>query len=295
MTLNRPTFRLSLLVAALLLALPWAASAQTAGSSNTEDPANPSYVLDILENGESAEGLFSGDVTAQLFGFLGSAGDVVTISMTQEEDSDLDPYLVLLGPAGQVVAKDDDSGEVTSSALISEVELPANGSYFIIASSFSEINGIMTSEDSADEPADQVFTISLSGITAPPEEESQYFSSRLTLGEAFDGYSTPEEPVYFFTYVAEAGEVIDVTVTSEQFDTFLMVFAPGGYRIAFNDDGEGIGTDSSVSGVVLEEAEKYLIFATDVAFPNAGIEDAALEYKGGDFVITLSAGTALTK
>lgn len=293
---NRISLRLSVILAVFLLAVPWIVNAQAAGASNTRDPNNPSYLLEILEDGESAEGLLTVDVTAQLFGFLGSAGDTVTISMTQEADSSLDPYLVLLGPAGQVVAKDDDGGKTAFSAQISKVELPANGSYFIIASSFRGINATFTLTD-AERAAvvDETFTITVNGITAPPEDESQYFSSRLVLDEPFDGYSTPQEPVYFFTYVATAGEVVDVTLTSEQFDTLVMVFGPGGNRIAANDDGESIGTNSSVTGVVLEEAEKYLVFATDVAFPNAGDEDAALKYKGGDFVIELSAGTPLLR
>jgi len=299
MTFNRPTLRFSLMLAALLLALPWALSAQTAGASSDEDETNPNYIVITLDDGVAADGLLTADVTAQLYAFDGSAGDIVTVTMTQSEDSSLDPYIVLLGPLGQLVAKDDDSGELASSAQITEVELPANGSYFIIAASFKTINAIVvptggTETKISDE--EFAYTVSASGFTAPPEEERQFFTSRLVTGVSDDGYSTLAEPVYYFTYVsAEDGEVVDINLTSEQFDTVVMVFGPGGDRIAANDDGEGVGTNSSLIGVVLPEQAKYLMFATDVAFPNAGNPEATLKYKGGDFTIIVTAGTSEIK
>ncbi len=298
MTLKRPTLHLSFILTLLFLALPWAASAQTAGASSDEDETNPNYLVVSLDDGETIDGALTADVTAQLFAFDGSAGDIVTVTMTQSKDSSLDPYVVLLGPLGQVVAKDDDSGTESLSAQITDVELPANGSYFIIASSFKSINAIVNSSDT-DAPADDEnleYTVSVSGITAPPEEEALFFTSRLESGVSSTGYSTLEEPVYYFTYVsADDNETVDINLTSEQFDTLVMVFGPGGDRIAANDDGEGVGTNSSVTGVDLPEQAKYLIFATDVGFPNAGNSEAVLQYKGGDFEITVMPGISNDK
>ena len=295
MTLNRPTLRFSLMLAVLLLALPWAASAQTAGASSNDDETNPNYQVVSLDDGETVEGLLTADVTAQLYAFDGSEGDKVTVTMTQDAGSSLDPYIVLLGPYGQLIAKDDDSGKTASSAQITDAELPANGSYFIIASSFKTINAIVRASDEDVQPVDEdlAYTVSVNGITAPPDADRQFFTSRLEFGVSSEGYSTLAEPVYYFTYVsAEDNEVVDVTLTSEDFDTLLMVFGPGGDRIAANDDGESIGTNSAVTGVILPEQAKYLVFATDVAFPNAGNEEASLKYEGGDFEIVVTAGVA---
>ena len=60
----------------------------------------------------------SEDMQAQLYAFDATKGDTVTITMTQIDD-DLDPFLVLLGSAGEVIATDDDSGTVSLSAEIS--------------------------------------------------------------------------------------------------------------------------------------------------------------------------------
>jgi len=282
---RRSLLAVALAASAILIAIfPFAASAQ----SDEEDPTNPNFLLTILEDGESAESFFDGDVTAELFAFYGTTGDVVTLTMTQAEDSELDPYLVVLGSAGQLIAVDDDGGDVSLSAEIAELELPADGIYLVIASSFDYINSIVSTEPLEEE---QAFTISLTGATMPADEDSkQYFSSRLEIGDSFEGYSTLDEPVYYFTLVTlEDGGAIDVTVASEDFDTLVMVFGPGGGRIAVNDDDEeNAGTDSAVRGVELLDTGKYLIFATDVAFPNVGDEEAELEYTGGDFTITVT-------
>lgn len=64
--------------------------------------------------------------------FEGQAGQIVSIAMDVYDQSTLDPYLVLLGPDGSEIARDDDSGGGTNpvTALI-VTELPADGVYTI--------------------------------------------------------------------------------------------------------------------------------------------------------------------
>ena len=61
--------------------------------------------------------------------FEGSAGDIITISMTS---ADFDTFLELYGPNLLRVAMDDDSGGETNSQ-ISSVVLPQSGIYSIVA------------------------------------------------------------------------------------------------------------------------------------------------------------------
>lgn len=296
MTLNRSTPRFTVLLALLLvLALPWAASAQSAGPAGgapSGDPSDPDFLLTLLEDGVAVEGVFEGDVTAQLYGFFGSEGDVVTVEMLQADDSGLDPFIVLLGPAGQVIGSDDDSGPQPLSSLIDGVELPVSGSYFILASTYTYIDNVLEESDAALAEA-QPYTLTVSGFTEPENPEDRlFFSGDLELGATSEGYSTLEEPVYYYTFiVAEdaAPVTVDLSVSSLDFDTLAMVFGPGGTRLAVNsDDPEGIGTDSAIRGLELTEPGKYLFFATDVFFYNAGVGGAMLEYTGGDFTIILS-------
>jgi len=61
--------------------------------------------------------------------FDGESGDNVTIDMTSEDDT----YLILLGPDGTIVAENDDYEGLDSRI---ETELPSDGSYTIVATSF---------------------------------------------------------------------------------------------------------------------------------------------------------------
>lgn len=288
---KRAVFRLSLVLAAMMLALPFAASAQDATETPEQDPANPLYELHILADGETVQGFFAQDVTAQLYAFPAHAGDVVSVEMLQEIDSTLDPYIVVLGPRGQVLAKDDDSGDLELSARVKDLEIPQDGMYFVIASSFTTINAIITGGAPLDEDVSLRYAITVSGHTPTEDDELSYATSPLKLGDELIGYSNEDEPVFYFTHVAEADSAIDISLSSTDFDTLLMVFAPGGHRIAVNDDSDGAAnpTDSGVSGLVLGEAGKYLIFATDIYFTSVPDEDTTLEFTGGDFTITLNA------
>jgi hypothetical protein len=96
-----------------------------------------------------------------------------------------------------------------------------------------------------------------------------------------------EEPVFYFIFDGLAGQVVDIAMESDEFDTVLHVFAPGGNRIAVNDDYDG-ETNSAIVGLELPEDGVYLVFATDVFFYNAVNEDTeSLVYTGGEFQITL--------
>ena len=62
--------------------------------------------------------------------FEGNEGDVVTMTASSTE---ADPVIVLLGPDNQPLAGDDDSGNSIDS-LISEFELPEDGTYTLLVS-----------------------------------------------------------------------------------------------------------------------------------------------------------------
>ena len=95
----------------------------------------PRLNIPILLDGDTFVDSFSGDVGTRLYAFNASEGDEVTISMVQLHD-DLDPFLVLLGPRGELIAADDDSGSEPFSAMVSQVKLPASGGYFLMATSY---------------------------------------------------------------------------------------------------------------------------------------------------------------
>jgi hypothetical protein len=277
------------LLLVVLLLLPLAALHAQEATEQTD-----LGVRAVLADGDLVSGVFEGTATAHLYAFYGTAGDVFTVSMTQAEDSDLDPFIVVLGPSGEVIAADDDSGEeVIFSSLIEGVELPADGVYFILTTSFIAIDNILVEIGETGEgmEAGAAYELSISGITAPRDDvdpEALLINvSEIAVGDTLEAESTAEFPVVYAVFTGTAGDVVTVMAASDDIDTVLHVFAPSGDRIAINDDDdvEG-GLNSAVRDLELPEDGPYLIFAADVFFYDLSDEAEAAEYEGG--VITVS-------
>ncbi|MEO1287594.1 MAG: PPC domain-containing protein [Chloroflexota bacterium] len=261
------TRMLFILLAVLALAIPTFAQ-------DDEDL----LLINILEDGDEVEDALTEDVMMFLYGFNGLEGDEVTISMDAQSD-ELDPYLVLLGPAGELIAFDDDSGG-SLDALIEDAELPYTGTYFIIASSISFMGGFdyFFDEDELE------FELTIDGIGKADEDDEAnflYYSGDLFDGETIQGYSNEDEVVFYWTFFGEEGDEVSIELESNDFDTLLYLFAPGGIRIAGNDDANG--TDSEIENIELPEDGRYLVFATGFGFTSALNGD----YEGGDFDISL--------
>lgn len=220
-----------------------------------------------LEDGEAVSGVFEDVVNAQLYMFLGSAGDEVTIEMVQAEESLLDPFLVLIGSRGQVYAEDDDSGDVPLSALIDGFELPEDGLYFVLATSFNGLRRGAVDDEEGMEP--EFYELTVSGINTPDDledaESYAYFSGRMAPGDANVLELTVEEPIFFVTFSASDDEAVTITTSDDgdgdPVDTLLYLFNPFGERIAVNDDA-GDGTLFSQIETLTEEEGIYMVFAT---------------------------------
>jgi hypothetical protein len=296
--LRSRTIFLLMLTAALLVSVA-AVSAQDATEAATSEAAStaasvPIGVKAILLDGDVIDGTFESEVTAHLYGFNASEGDVVTISMTQPEDSVLDPYLVLMDANGAVIAADDDSGEdPLYSSLISNVLLEDGGSYFVLATSFVYIDNLLaemtTGQD--DIEAGQTYELTINGITAPEGVDPEVVTinaETMTPGSTIEGESTADAPVAFYTFAGAEGDVRTITLESEDFDAILHVFAPNGDRVAINNNDPGLGgTDAAVRDLTVAEAGTYLIWATDKFFYDYTTMTAATTYEGGAFTLGL--------
>lgn len=93
-----------------------------------------------LAYGEGATGFIDATTAEIHYTFNGAAGDVVTITMVAEENTNLDSVLRLLDPSGNVVAENDDAADLSLGRFNSQIvafELPASGEYTIVATRFS--------------------------------------------------------------------------------------------------------------------------------------------------------------
>jgi len=257
--------RISVLAAVFLLVAA-AAFAQTAQV--------PLEDLPLLEEGSVSQDSFNEDVTARLYAFQGSAGDVISVAMAQlDEEGDLDPYLLLFAPDGTLLAVDDDSGAVFLSALIDSVELPQDGTYLVLATSLFYLDST-----EPDVPELQEYALGVQGATAPEGDEPATLEALpLEASSSVSAESTPEMPGIFFAFAGNAGDTVNITMESEEFPTLLHLFTPDGTRVAVDA--------SAISDLTLEEDGVYLILATDAFFYEALEEDGF--FLGGAFTLTL--------
>lgn len=154
---------------------------------------------DSLNYGDTVEGTLEAGQRGE-YTFTGSAGDVVSVRL---ESSDFDSYLYLLGPDGSELMVNDDGGGGLDS-LISGYELPADGTYTIQASSYSDTGA-------------GAFTLSLETFELQVIEYGQ----RITLDSSMSGSA--------YTFNADVGDIVTVSLrASDGFDNRMEMNGPDG-------------------------------------------------------------------
>jgi hypothetical protein len=197
--------------------------------------------------------------------------------MVADDPEALDPFLLLLGPAGEVYAVNDDVSGSDFSAQITQFELPTDGAYFVLATTFNDLvqGGIQETDDDTDGPLS--YQIGLTGATVPPgledTEEFEYIAAEVEIGDEVILEITPEEPIFYVTFLAEEGDVIDIITeenTGEFVNTLLYVFDRFGNRLAVSSGGT-TGDDfyAAIEGFDVPEDGLYLVFATSSNFYQA--------------------------
>lgn len=244
----------------------------TTGMAQAQDAA---YELPALENGDTVDGLFEENIISQLYAFYATAGDNISISMTQDGDSELDPFLVLLDSEGVVLAYDDDSGGQFS-ALI-EYTIEDDGAYFVLATSFYNNYLDGTETETSEE---QAYSLSISGQNTPSDVDNADIVSleveSLNFGDVVNGESSEDAPAAIFSFEGQAGTSVSVGVSTDGFNSVVYLFAPDGSRIA---------VDPSLVSLELEEDGVYLVVVVDWYFYQAIDNDG--EFEGGEFSLEL--------
>lgn len=196
--------------------------------------------------------------------FDGSAGENVEISMGSQVG---DTYLQLLDPDGNVIAENDDAGRSLNSSL--ETDLPADGEYTIVATSFSE-QDTFEYELSLNVSAGGEGGADLRTIRDGQTRESELDESDPQAG-FLRGYY---EPV---TFDGESGQSVTIDMSSASGDTYLYLYGPDGNRVASNDDYQGL--DSQITAT-LDDTGEYTIIAT--SFDDEATFDYELSLSTGE-------------
>ena len=216
-------------------------------------------------NGEIAYGdtisgnLISGNEDQWVFS--GTAGDIITISLT----GTFDTYLELLDSNGNQITFNDDGGEGFNS-LISFFALPQSGTYTIVARGFSSS---ASGSYSLALIADSVSTGGGSGGTSTSTSTDSTISYGDTITANLRSGVNDE-----WTFEGSGGDIITISLTAS-FDTYLELLDENGNQITYNDDG-GQGLNSLIDNFRLPADGTYTIVARGYSSSASGSYSLAL-------------------
>jgi len=225
---------------------------QASRSTNLADPQP------ITIDGPLVEGRLGADSSVLPDGsyfnpytFEGVAGQEVVIEMSSTE---LDSYLILLSPdRDDFQVQDDDSGANTNARL--RARLPYTGSYIVLANAFSE-----------GEVGAYQLRLTSDGSPTGSGSDAIILQQR---GELGPGDPTLSDNSYYqeYTFQGDAGQVVQIELSSPDFDTYLLLVDEAGNLIDQNDD-IGRGNTDSRLVVTLGRTGTYTVVVN--AFDSTG-------------------------
>jgi hypothetical protein len=165
------------------------------------------------------------DTYRDLYQFEGEAGRSAELLLTATT-AGLDPYLLLIGPAGDILSANDDGGGGLDSRI--QIELPDSGRYTVIVTTY--------------QPAVGGYDLALSEL-----EPVVFGTVRVTVGDVVSGELGSPDPrstrygtfIDTYTLAAAQGERLRITMVADGFDPFLAIVDPNGETILYDDDGGG--------------------------------------------------------
>lgn len=89
----------------------------------------------------------------------------------------------------------------------------------------------------------------------------------IAIGDSVTGSLTTEQPSQLYTLQAEAGQAVNITLSSDTFDAYLTLKDTSGNVLAENDDLNG--TNSGFQGLVLPQASGYMLLVESYGQHNA--------------------------
>ncbi len=201
--------------------------------------------------GDTVTGSLTSATTSMTYTLEAEAGQSVTVTLAS---SDFDTYLSIMDGSGNVLTQNDDS-DGTNSGIHSFV-LPQASSYQILVESYAQHNG------SGAVPGD--FTLSAS------EQQVAHIEYTQTVEDSF----TSDALVKDYVFTGQAGDVVLISLTSPDFDTYLHLRDTDGNEVASDDD-SGEGNNSQIGPFTLPSTGGYTIEAA--SFGGSSLGDFTLK------------------
>ena len=268
----------------LLLTSDRVAEPQPTASSAPVLP--PDYAdLPQIGMGESVEGELDNAKYMDVYVFLGSQGEMITVDMESgnpDNANGLDPLVVLLDDGRIPLAEHDDivEGENRDSHLV--FTLPRTAYYAIVATRFDQAEG--TSEGP--------YTLTLSNGNAPVETAEPELLEPPVEATLLDTLATiPLEPnapvqatldsiVALYSFSGDEGSLVDLAATTDEGLDSILILADSDLNEVLSS---GTG---ALTGVSLPDSGAYLV----ILAPRFG----PVEQNGGGYILALTQSTGET-
>ena len=213
-------------------------------------------------------GTISDDSPAVVYRYDGTAGQTINLSLTTS-GGNLDPLLLVLTSKGEELARNDDVSADLRDSGINGLKLPEDDVYYIVVTRYLGRYGFSEGE--------YVLTVSENS----GDEEFGFFSERLALDQSVEGSLSDDREVSFYTFRANAGNVIDVemsTLTGD-LDPYLGLTDNLGNLLITDDDIGGSSVNSLIDDFIIPRNGYYTLVVTRY---NGGDQ-----LEGGDYQLSL--------
>lgn len=200
--------------------------------------------LPIFERGPGVYTGFMGDlVSNNFYRVFVNEGQVLTAT-AEADSSNLDTYLLLRDPQGDIVLENDDWDDTTLNSYFTYTAT-TTGEYTIIMSNFAGTDG------------NYILTIELSGEDGGPTRE---FSGEETV---YTGYMGDDVNDDSYSVYLNAGQMIRIIAEADNsdLDTYLILLGMKGDRVAENDDLDFSTRNSYIEYIAKLEGEYTVILS----------------------------------
>lgn len=239
---------------AVVLATALAACSQMAGGGL--QPGQ--QVTGTLEASETKSD--QGGAVADVYQLNGRQGERYTITLASEA---FDAYLYVRGPGALAQDNDDDGSGSYNSRL--NIIFPEDGVAQVYVTSFSRnATGAYQLQVERTGEATEVAQTTTPG-QAPPIAAQQHAG---TLAQG-DAQLNSGEFIDTFPLQGLAGQQVEITLASQQFDTYVAISGPNGFQ-EYNDDDTANNTRNSRLLVTLPANGEYTIHVTSYAAGETG-------------------------
>lgn len=201
------------------------------------------------------------NAVADVFQLNGRQGEQYTLTLTSEA---FDAYLFVRGPGSLSQDNDDDGSGSYNSRL--NITFPENGTAQVYVTSFSR-NATGAYQLRVERTGEANANVAQ---TTPPGQAPAIQAQALT-GELAQGDTQLQSGEYIDTFPLQgvAGQRVEISLASQQFDTYVAISGPNGFQ-EYNDDDTANNTRNSRLVTTLPANGEYTVHVTSYAAGETG-------------------------